>query len=170
MIAFDEKGKATGYNLDGFGMIQDIKVNHKEDLAGKRILLIGAGGAASGVLGPLLQENPASLTMVNRTAKNAKKLAKRFKDLGDIKLSTYDDLGSDFDVLINATSTSAQGICPPMPDAVFDNHPFCYDLMYGKSQFLAWAKSMGVTRMADGAGMLLELSKQAFYIWRGVKP
>lgn len=166
-----------GDNTDGVGLVNDLKNNYKVVLVGKRILLMGAGGAARGVLAPLLAEKPQSIVIVNRTASKAKELAGHFADLGNIVGCGYEDLGKNnlneqpFELVINATAASLQGELPPLPDNIIVSKGCCYDMMYGQvTPFMRWAETQGVTTIADGLGMLVEQAAEAFYIWRGVRP
>jgi len=169
--------KLVGDNTDGVGLVNDLKNNHKIELTGKRILLMGAGGAARGVLAPLLSEKPENITIVNRTQSKAKELAAHFNDLGSIIGCGYDDLadnisaGKQFDIIINATAASLHGELPPLPDKVVATKGCCYDMMYGKTTlFMQWAQEQNVATIADGLGMLVEQAAESFYIWRGVRP
>ena len=169
--------KLVGDNTDGVGLVNDLKNNYKITLAGKRILLMGAGGAARGVLAPLLSEQPQSIIIVNRTQSKAKELAEHFSDLGDVKGCGYEDLtqnvSSDqqFDIIINATAASLQGELAPLPGNIVASDGCCYDMMYGQSTpFMQWADTQGVTMIADGLGMLVEQAAESFFIWRGVRP
>ena len=169
--------KLVGDNTDGVGLVNDLKNNHKIELTGKRILLMGAGGAARGVLAPLLNEKPEIITIVNRTQSKAKELAAHFNDLGSIVGCGYDDLvdnisaGKQFDIIINATAASLHGELPPLPDKIVATKGCCYDMMYGKTTlFMQWAEEQKVETIADGLGMLVEQAAESFYIWRGVRP
>jgi len=144
-----------------------------EDLQGKRILLLGAGGAARGVILPLLAEQPACLTIANRTASKAEQLAQQFRQHGTINASSYEALaGQTFDAVINATSASLSDALPPLPAGCFATGSLAYDMMYGKglTPFLRFAQQQGAAHLADGLGMLVEQAAEAFRIWRGVRP
>ena len=169
--------KLVGDNTDGVGLVNDLKNNHKIELAGKRILLMGAGGAARGVLAPLLNEKPQNITIVNRTQSKAKDLAAHFNDMGSIVGCGYDDLDNNtssekqFDIIINATAASLHGELPPLPNQLVANNGCCYDMMYGKTTlFMQWAEEQNVKTIADGLGMLVEQAAESFYVWRGVRP
>lgn len=163
----------VGDNTDGAGLVADLTRNLGLTLRGKRILLIGAGGAARGVIGPLLDYAPALLAITNRTAQRARELAQQFQ------LSTphpligcgFDEVEAEYDLIINATSASLAGELPDLPTRVFDTDFFAYDMMYGAAltPFLQLAQQHGA-RTADGLGMLVEQAAEAFYIWRGVRP
>ena len=134
---------------------------------------MGAGGAARGVLAPLLAEHPAQLVIANRTAEKARELAEAFSDLGSIEGSGYEALEDrQFDLLINATAASLQGELPPLPDNLLADGATCYDMMYGAepTTFMQWAKQHGAATVLDGLGMLVEQAAESFYIWRGVRP
>lgn len=158
-----------GDNTDGAGLVRDLTANLGFDPAGKRILLMGAGGAARGVILPLLERAPASLYIANRTAEKAEALARDF-GTGQVKGGGYTDLHGPFDLVINATSASLAGDLPPLPETVFAEGALAYDMMYGKdTPFLAFARARSA-RVADGLGMLVEQAAEAFLLWRGVRP
>lgn len=166
-------GETLGDNTDGAGLVQDIRQNFDLPLRGRRILLLGAGGAARGVLGPLLETQPAALVIANRTASKADELARHFAPLGKLSACAYPDLhGQVFDGVINATSASLGGELPPLPAGLFAPGSFAYDMMYGKGDtpFLAFARADGAARLADGLGMLVGQAAEAFFVWRGVRP
>jgi shikimate dehydrogenase len=169
-------GKLLGYNTDGIGLLRDLRENLKCRLEGKRILLMGAGGATYGVMEPLLREQPDHLVVVNRTLEKALKLVGHFNAVEGIPLRgisglAYPDLGSDqFDVIINATSAGLSDAMPPLPESVFASGALAYDMVYGKiTSFIAFARTR-VARTTDGIGMLVEQAAESFYIWRGVRP
>ena len=171
-IKFEGKN-LIGDNTDGLGLVNDLLQNHQCVLAGKRILLMGAGGAARGVIAPLLAQQPACLVIGNRTVDKARSLADLFHGLGKISGSGYAELaGQQFDIIINATAASLQGEVPPLPDDVLAANGFCYDMMYGAkpTAFMQWAQQHGADKIVDGLGMLVEQAAEAFYIWRGVRP
>lgn len=162
-----------GDNTDGVGLVNDLTQNHQIELKDKRILLMGAGGAARGVLAPLLSQQPSQLLIANRTVDKAVELATAFADLGSIQGSGYDNLsGRQFDILINATAASLQGELPPLPENILANNACCYDMMYGKEPtiFMQWATKQGAMKVMDGLGMLVEQAAESFFIWRGVRP
>jgi shikimate dehydrogenase len=168
-----EDGRIIGDNTDGIGLCRDICHNLQQALQGKRILLLGAGGAARGVILPLLAEHPACLTIANRTASKAEQLAQRFQHYGQLGASSYEALaGQQFDVIINATSASLSDALPPLPGGCFAPGSLAYDMMYGKglTPFLLFAQQQGSAQLADGLGMLVEQAAEAFCIWRGVRP
>ena len=165
-----------GDNTDGAGLVRDLDVNLGIALGGHDVLVLGAGGAARGILAPLLGVNPRSLTISNRTADKALELARAFAALGPIRaLSPAAVAGTHFDVVLNATSSSlatAGAELPPWPGTIFVGVALAYDLMYGNepTAFERWAHANGAARVADGFGMLLEQAAESFLIWRGVRP
>lgn len=162
-----------GDNTDGAGLLQDIQGNLGFPASGKRVLLMGAGGAARGVLGPVLDTGPASVVIANRTPERATDLAALFEDCGQVIGSDYQSLkGQQFDLVINATSASLQGKLPLLPSRIFSSGALAYDMMYGRglTPFLSFAREQGVSRLADGLGMLVEQAAESFYLWRGIRP
>lgn len=160
-------------NFDGIGLVNDIQHNLGLSLAGKRVLLLGAGGAARGALLPFLDQQPAQLTVVNRTLTKAQQLADQVAQRGPVSACGFGDLvGLDFEVVVNATSASLKGELPPLPSSVFGPGCLAYELVYGKglTPFLRLAQHAGVQRLADGVGMLVEQAAEAFVWWRGVRP
>jgi shikimate dehydrogenase len=168
-LSFDEHG-IHGDNTDGAGLVRDLTRNLGLDLAGRDILLLGAGGASHGVILPLLNEHPARLFIANRNADRAALLAGQFAR-DEIQGGGFPALrGERFDLVVNATSASLAGDMPPLPDAVFKPGALAYDMMYGRdTPFLAFAREHGA-RTADGLGMLVEQAAEAFFVWRGVRP
>ncbi|GAA6136099.1 shikimate dehydrogenase [Oceaniserpentilla sp. 4NH20-0058] len=171
-LVLQEDGTIMGDNTDGAGLVRDLVMNQKVDIAGKKLLVIGAGGAVRGILQPFLEQAPESITIVNRTFEKAQLLANSFEEYGDIKAKGFDELTEPFDVIINGTSASLAGELPPLPDAVIAQHTCVYDMMYGKelTPFLQWAQQQGAEKVIDGLGMLVEQAAVSFEIWRGVKP
>lgn len=172
-IVIREDGTLYGDNTDGVGMVRDIRENLGIAIEGKKVLLLGAGGAVRGVLGPLMQENPAEVVIANRTPERAQELADDFEEYGKVEGSSYDDLdGSRYDIVINGTSSSLKGELPPLPDGILARDAFCYDMMYSgePTAFLAWAEDEGCEKLSDGLGMLVEQAAESFNIWRGVRP
>ena len=165
-------------NTDGVGLVRDIEVNLDFDLKDKRVLLMGAGGAARGVILPLLEVSPAQLTIANRTVERATQLAQSTEHQPaavhtEVCACGFDELsGQRFDLVINATSSSLSDDLPPLPDDLFAAGALAYDMMYGKglTSFLAFAEARDVARLADGLGMLVEQAGESFMIWRGVRP
>ena len=167
------QNEIVGDNTDGIGLIRDITINVGFPIAGKRVLLLGAGGAARGVVAPLLAERPASLTIANRTVPRALALGTRFAPLGRVSGCGYDDLaGRQFDIVINATSASLSGTMPPLPEGIFAPGSLAYKMMYGlgDTPFRIFARNQGAGIIQEGLGMLVEQAAEAFYVWRGVRP
>jgi shikimate dehydrogenase len=171
-IIFNDDGTLTGDNTDGMGLCRDLINNHQIELKGKRLLLLGAGGAARGVIEPLLQYQPSSLFIANRTASKATDLCALFADFGNVQSGGFDAISGSFDVIINATAASLNGEVPPLPDNVLNPNGVCYDMMYSDSDtaFITWAKQHGATKAIDGLGMLVEQAAISFRLWRGVQP
>ena len=169
-LVFEPEG-LYGDNTDGAGLVRDLTANLGLDLAGRRILLMGAGGAARGVILPLLEQGPAQLFIANRTADKAVALAAAFgAGRPNLAGGGYETLAGGFDVVINATAASLAGDLPPLAETVFAPGALAYDMMYGRdTPFLAFARARGV-RTADGLGMLVEQAAEAFLLWRGVRP
>ncbi len=170
-------GKVLGDNTDGIGLVRDIRDNLRCRIAGRRVLLLGAGGAAHGVVHPLAAERPAVLTIVNRTAARADALAGELRAGAPgsetvIAGGGYDTLAGEFDIVINATAASLEGDVPPLSEHVFAPGALAYDMMYGRepTPFLRFAARCGVERCADGIGMLVEQAAESFFVWRGVRP
>jgi len=171
-LALQTDGTILGDNTDGIGMVHDMH-NLGWVLEGKRILILGAGGAVRGILEPLLAEHPAQVVIANRTFAKAEELVTAFHDLGDVRARTYEQLaGEVFDVVINGTSASLGGDLPPLPMHILNSSASCYDLMYGAEPtvFLRWAKEQGALHLADGLGMLVGQAAEAFYLWRRIRP
>ncbi len=157
-------------NTDGAGLVCDLEQNLQLPLADKRVLLLGAGGAAEGVLQPLLAAKPAVLVIANRSADKAVAMASKAGE-PNVKGCAFSDLaGQEFDVLINATSAGLTDAVLPIPDSVFADGCLAYDMMYGReTPFMAQARVNGA-RVADGLGMLVEQAAEAFFLWRGLRP
>ncbi len=164
-----QDGGIYGDNTDGAGLVRDIGSNLGFSIRGSRILLMGAGGAARGVIRPLHDEGPAEIFIANRTVEKAKLLGEKF----GIGAGSYEDLsGKSFDIVINATSSSLKEEVPPLPQGIFAQGSLAYDMMYGKEPtvFLKFAEAAGAKYRADGLGMLVEQAAESFYIWRGMRP
>jgi shikimate dehydrogenase len=173
-----EDGRIEARNFDGIGLVRDIEVNLGLPLAGRRVLLLGAGGATRGALLPLARAGAARIVIANRTAAKADRLARELAPhlpascalagggLADLPR------GEAFDLALNATSASLGGDTPAVPPNAFAPGALAYDMVYGKglTPFLELARAAGVTRLADGAGMLVEQAAEAFAWWRGVRP
>lgn len=172
-ILFREDGSACGENTDGVGLVRDLKFNHGFDPAGKRILLLGAGGAARGVLPSLLDEKPEVLVIANRTPTRAMELAVMFSDRGPVSGCGFDELpGRSFDLIINATAAGLSDAIPPLPDGILNKGGWCYDMVYGDkpTAFVRWGQVQSAACAVDGLGMLVEQAAESFYLWRGVRP
>ncbi|MEW5942979.1 MAG: shikimate dehydrogenase [Pseudomonadota bacterium] len=168
-----EGEEILGDNTDGVGLARDVTQNIGFIIAGKRVLLMGAGGAARGVILPLLEQAPAQLVIANRTVGKARELQEHFAGRGPIEASGYPELaGRQFDLVVNATASSLHGELPPLPEGIFAPGSLAYDMMYGKglTPFLQFAQAHGAGRLADGLGMLVEQAAESFYLWRGVRP
>jgi shikimate dehydrogenase len=171
-----EGDKVYAENFDGVGLVRDLVHNLGCPLQGRRVLILGAGGATRGALLPLLAEQPAQLVIVNRTVAKAQELAALAQQhqSGQVPVQGlgYDAVQGAFDVVLNASSSSLTGELPPVPASVFAPGCLAYDLTYGKglTPFLQLAQQAGVTRLADGVGMLAEQAAEAFAWWRGVRP
>ena len=172
-------GKLYGDNTDGCGLVRDIQENFQVSLAGKRVLLIGAGGASKGVLLPILEAGPSQLVVSNRTFSKAEQLVGRYKQRPEIvacgaelTAESFDDLSSAFDLVINGTSASLSGELPKISSEIFSSETHVYDMMYGDQEtvFNCWAKDSGATMTMDGLGMLVEQAAEAFRVWRNVQP
>lgn len=171
-LSFTPAG-CIGDNTDGAGLVRDLQSNLGLTIVGKRVLLLGAGGASRGAIGPLLEALPASLCIANRSIAKAVDLAAHFAALGSVVGGGYPELaGRQFDLVINATSASLGGELPPLPPGIFAPGALAYDMMYGKGDtpFLAFAREQGASRLADGLGMLVEQAAEAFFVWRGIRP
>ncbi len=166
-------GRLEGDNTDGVGLVTDLQANLGVTLAGSRILILGAGGAARGVLGPLLACGPTRLAVANRTAARAIALAQAFADLGAVQGSGYDALDTGpWDLVINATAASLAGTTPPIAAGVIGTCTVCYDMAYaqGGTAFTRLAETCGAKAAHMGWGMLVEQAAEAFWLWRGVRP
>ena len=178
LIRFDGPGKVFGDSTDGVGLVRDLSSNGVE-IRQKRVLLVGAGGAVRSVLGNLIGEQPASMTIINRTRSRAEQLSALFPEAGGmLSVKGFDELvgnqaaSSPLDVVINGTSAGLAGQSLPLPDGVLAIGACCYDMAYGKAAaaFLDWAARNGAVIRCDGLGMLVEQAAESFYLWRGVRP
>ena len=166
-------GRLRGDNTDGAGLVRDLTLNHGCQLAGKRLLLLGAGGAARGVARPLLDQHPAALTIANRTADKAVRVAAELAELGPVRGCGFDALdGDQYDLVINATAAGLQGEVPPLPDRLLATGGWSYDMMYARepTAFVRWGRAQGAAKALDGLGMLVEQAAESFLLWRGVRP
>ncbi len=171
-----EPGGWRGDNTDGAGLVRDIEANAGVALRGRHVLVLGAGGAAAGVIDPLLAARPAALVIANRTPARANDLVERFAASAErlgVPLSArlLESPGADFDVLINATAASLQAAVPPLPAGALRPGALALDMMYGPAAapFLQWARAQGAVAR-DGLGMLVEQAAQAYECWLGVRP
>lgn len=166
-----EGDEILGDNTDGVGLLNDIEKNLHYKLFLKDALILGAGGAAAGVMWPLFNAG-VGIILANRTLENAQKLAEPFEGAGTVFAKSYADLaGRKFDLVINATSGSLSGDLPPLPDGLFKPGALAYDMMYGmETPFMAFARRQGAAVVADGLGMLVEQAATAFALWRKVRP
>ncbi|MCP3851773.1 MAG: shikimate dehydrogenase [Gammaproteobacteria bacterium] len=177
-LVLDKNGTIEGDNTDGIGLVNDIIERLGWDIQQKSVLILGAGGASRGVIGPILDKKPSRLMIANRTASKATELARSFHDMKNkdtqaIDGGGYDSLiGLQFDLVINATAASLQGEVPPLPDDLLASDGCCYDMMYAKkpTAFMDWAIAHGVSKVSDGLGMLVGQAAESFMIWRGVRP
>jgi shikimate dehydrogenase len=172
-IVMQEDHTLLGDNTDGVGLVRDLCDNLGLDPRNKRILILGAGGAARGILAPLIETQPAALVIANRTVSRARALASSFQDLYTISPCEFRTVsGPPYDLIINATSASLQGQMPDLPPGLVSEHSICYDLTYGKGHtpFTLWAKSLYAARVYKGWGMLVEQAAESFFLWRGIRP
>jgi shikimate dehydrogenase len=166
-------GTLLGDNTDGMGLLNDLRHHLQCELKAKKVLMLGAGGAARGVLAPLLEQAPEELVIANRTIERASQLALEFSTLGRIRaVSFYEIPHARFDLIINATSASLHGELPPLPTEIVGPQTLCYDMAYGKDDtaFTLWAKQQGAAQAVQGWGMLVEQAAEAFFLWRGIRP
>ena len=168
-----EEHRILGDNTDGAGLLNDLQNNLRVPVAGRHILILGAGGATRGILAPLLQLKPAQLRVANRTVERARTLINDFSDLGSLQALSFDELPpAAFDLVINATSASLSGEAPDIPGHVIGANTVCYDMAYGATDtaFVRWALDHGCARALQGWGMLVEQAAESFALWRGVRP
>jgi len=169
-----KNGEILGDNTDGFGLLRDLVVNHGLNLADSNILILGAGGATRGIVGPLLEMKPSSLRIANRTLGKAQALAEHFSRSGPVTACRFNvvPVSEPYDLIINATSAGLHGEAPPYPAAAISETTVCYDLSYGlnPTPFSVWAREQGALQSLMGWGMLVEQAAESFRIWRGVRP
>jgi len=168
-----ENGRIIADNFDGVGLVRDIESNLDFPLQGRRVLLMGAGGAVRGALLPFLACRPGVLVMANRTIEKARQLAAEVRAQGSVTACGYADLAHEkFDIVVNATSASLRGELPPLPPSVYGDGCLAYELVYGRglTPFLRLSQNAGAQCLADGVGMLVEQAAEAFDWWRGVRP
>ncbi|MEM9397335.1 MAG: shikimate dehydrogenase [Pseudomonadota bacterium] len=172
-IWLDSDDKLCGENTDGVGLVRDMVANLGWRLQGKRVLVIGAGGAVRGLLEPLLAEQPAQVHIVNRTEEKADLLASEFASLGSISASGYDSLpAQSYDVIINGSSAGFANEAPPIPSVALAERCCCYDMLYGNepTAFMRWAAQNLAWAVSDGLGMLVEQAAEGFHCWHGKRP
>ncbi len=171
-LSFDDE-RVRGDNTDGVGLVRDLVNNLGVEVRSRRVLLLGAGGAARGVLGPLLDERPSQLVVANRTVSRAVSLCQAFGAEDTLRSAGLSDLeDGDFDLVINATSAEVSGELPTVPKSALSDNGVVYDMMYGAgpTAFVRWGRAAGAGLAADGLGMLVEQAAEAFFVWRGVRP
>lgn len=168
------EGEIHGENTDGIGLLRDLALNHTFAIENANILILGAGGATRGIIGPLLEMQPASLCVANRTIDKAQALVEHFGRFGKISACRFNmvPVTEPYDLIINATSAGVKGETPPYPAAAVSPGTLCYDLSYGLSPtpFSVWARERGAEVSVMGWGMLVEQAAESFFIWRGVRP
>lgn len=177
-LYLDKEGNICGDNTDGIGLITDIKVNHGFEIRDRRVLILGAGGAVRGALAALINEQAASITVVNRTLPRAKLLVNQFIDVARLQALSYPELderardGCSYNLIINATSLGLHGEMPAINSSLIADDCCCYDMMYADADtvFVQWAKQQGAKLSTDGLGMLVEQAAEAFALWRGIRP
>jgi len=163
-----------GDNTDGIGLLRDLQSNLGLTLEGKHILILGAGGATRGIIAPLLDAKPKSLTIANRTLARAKDLVRHFAARGSVAAVRFREVGAQpaYDLVINATSAGVKGETPPYPEKAIGDDTLCYDLSYGltPTPFSLWASKHGASQSIMGWGMLVEQAAESFHLWRGIRP
>lgn len=174
-FVFREDGSIYGTNTDGIGMVRDLVENHQSTIQGKRILILGAGGAVRGVLQPLLLQLPKQVFIANRTPERAVELANDMQVLSEnceLAGGGFADIKGEYDLIINGTAASLQGIMPPIPESCLADGVHCYDMMYGgrPTAFENWCEDQGAAKVMNGLGMLVEQAAESFSIWRNKMP
>ncbi len=177
-VIFQDDGLLAGDNTDGIGLTRDMITNNHILIQHRKILVLGAGGAVRGILGPLLAQKPDLLTIANRTIEKAQDLVHQFSenlnDNTELQHCSFEDSGKQkYDLIINGTSAGLTNEVPAIPDEILGINSICYDMMYNITQptaFVQWAIDRGSLRQFDGLGMLVEQAAEAFFIWRGVRP
>jgi shikimate dehydrogenase len=167
-------GEIHGDNTDGIGLLRDLAVNLGLAIEGANILILGAGGATRGIVGPLLEMQPESVRIANRSLAKAEILAEHFSRSGPVTACRFNvvPVSKPYDLIINATSAGLKGEAPPYPASAISENTFCYDLSYGlkPTPFSVWARESGAAQSVMGWGMLVEQAAESFNIWRGVRP
>ncbi len=174
-LVLEEDGTVFGANTDGIGMLRDLVVNHNSPIKDRRILILGAGGAVRGVIQPLLQQFPKQIFIANRTPERATDLAKDMQDISEgcqLAGAGFADIQGEYDLIINGTAASLQGIMPPIPETCLAPAVHCYDMMYAgrPTAFENWCEDQGAAKVMNGLGMLVEQAAESFSIWRGKMP
>lgn len=172
-LIMQKDGRILGDNTDGIGLVTDLEHNHGIALQQKRVLILGAGGASRGIILPILERSPVSISIANRTVAKALTLADEFSHKGKVIGCAYADLaGQNFDLILNATSASLSNELPPLAAGLLAEQGSCYDLAYANeaTAFVRWAREQQANKSLDGLGMLVEQAAEAFYLWRGVRP
>ncbi|HHL19301.1 MAG TPA: shikimate dehydrogenase [Thiothrix sp.] len=176
-LFYQDDGRIYGANTDGLGIVRDLMVNNGVTLQGKRILILGAGGAVRGILQPIMQQQPEQVFIANRTAAKAEKLVEHFASFQSV-ISTLNGGGYEeiplqsFDLIINGTAASLNGMLPPIPVECCQNMQCCYDMMYSDkpTPFVQWGRDNHAVLALDGLGMLIEQAAESFQLWRGIRP
>lgn len=170
-LALQRDGGMLGDNTDGAGLVADIRENLAWPIAGQRILIVGAGGAARGALLPLLEQQPLRVHIANRTAARAERLTREFARQGTLTGGGFEGLSEPFDLIINASSASLSGDLPPLSERLVTPSSHAYDMVYGAepTPFMAWAAALGAAT-SDGLGMLVGQAAESFMLWRGIRP
>jgi len=174
-LVLESDGSVYGANTDGLGLVRDLVVNHNSSIKDKRILVLGAGGAVRGVLQPLLQQLPQQIFIANRTPERATQLVTDMSDIREgceLAGGGFADIQGEYDLIINGTAASLQGIMPPIPESCLATAVHCYDMMYGgrPTAFEYWCEDQGAVKIMNGLGMLVEQAAESFSIWRGKMP
>lgn len=173
-LTFASDGQFHGDNTDGIGFMRDLTQNLDQPVTGRRVLILGAGGAARGIVAPLLEAEPQSLTLANRTLERAQALIEDFGSNDLLAAITFDKLADEppFDIVINATSIGLRGEPAPFPESCVSPDSFCYDLAYSlkDTPFVVWARGLHAMEAVQGWGMLVEQAAASFEIWRGIRP
>ena len=173
-ISFPADGRIRGDNTDGIGFMRDLTETLEEPVEGRRVLVLGAGGAARGILLPLVEASPAALVLANRTIERAEEMISELGSNDNFTALTFDALANEapFDIIVNATSAGLRGEEPPFPPACVGPDTLCYDLAYSlkDTPFVLWAHANGAREAVQGWGMLVEQAAESFFIWRGVRP
>ncbi|PPD29874.1 MAG: shikimate dehydrogenase [Methylomonas sp.] len=172
-LTLQADGGILGDNTDGVGLVNDLTRNHQLELFGKRLLILGAGGATRGIMAPLLACQPSQIMIANRTVSKAETIVSEFTGSNNLSSCNYADLpGQQFDLIINATSASLSNQLPALPDTLLAKSGCCYDLAYSNqpTAFVVWGQTQHAAKSLDGLGMLVEQAAEAFNIWRGIRP